>query len=243
VLLSSGASLAPALVGELARLRPTQVLIVGGTAAVPVGIEQSLAATAPVRRIAGLDRYATADAVAVAMEVPTGTPVWLANGRDPADALGAASMAAAGRGVLLLTAPDALPSATLSALRRLQPSRVVIAGGTTAVSDAVATAVGTVAGSVTRAAGADRYGTAVALAGERPTGVAVAYVVSGTSWPDAVSASWAAGSVGAPLLLTDRVALPPATSAALSRYAPQRVVIVGGTSAVAVDDALRPLVR
>jgi putative cell wall-binding protein len=113
-----------------------------------------------VERIAGADRYETAAAVSRAA-FPDGAPVaFLAAGTAYADALATAPAAAAAGGPVLLTAPDALAAATRSELDRLHPASVVVVGGTSAVSDAVASA----AGATERVAGADRYETAAALA-------------------------------------------------------------------------------
>jgi len=244
VLLSVGSTPSQALLDELARLGVDQVILVGGTAAVPAGVESGLASRVKVRRVAGADRYATAAAVSNAMSLPLGSPVWIANGSDPTVALAAAAAAGAGRGALLLTEAGALPASTQSALRRILPARVVIAGDTRAVSDAVVAAVRGISGTVTRAAGTDAYATAVALAGPLSAGTPIVYVASGTSWPDSVSASWAAGADRAPLLLVDRDKVPAPTSTALRAAGPHRLMLIGGTAAISTptEGAIRSYV-
>jgi putative cell wall-binding protein len=69
------------------------------------------------------------------------------------------------------------------------------------------------------------------------------YLVTGTNFPDAVSAANAAVVEGGPVLLTSPTSLPPATASELARLAPTTVVIVGGTSSVssAVEASVRTL--
>lgn len=84
----------------------------------------------------------------------------------------------------------------------------------------------------TRLAGADRYGTAVAISQRYAPGARVAYVATGLDYPDALSAAAAAGRAGGPLLLTRATVLPDDVRAELERLRPGRIVVVGGPSVV-----------
>lgn len=84
-------------------------------------------------------------------------------------------------------------------------------------------------------AGADRYGTAIAVsknsypvAGSAKTVV----ITSGENFPDALSAAPVAVKLGGPLLLTQPDKLPSAVAAEVKRLGPKRIVVVGGPSAV-----------
>jgi putative cell wall-binding protein len=120
---------------EIRRLGPETILIIGGEAAVSAAVEADLAAldAGAVRRIAGADRYATAAAAGEG----AGTTVLVAVGTAFADALAGGAAAGTADAPLLLTAPDAVPEATSAALRQLAPTRVVVLGGTSVVSDEV----------------------------------------------------------------------------------------------------------
>ena len=83
-----------------------------------------------------------------------------------------------------------------------------------------------------RIAGSNRYATAARVAAAWPSEPDTAFVVSGGVFPDALSAAARAGVGDAPLLLTQRDTLPPETQSALQQLRPQRVVVVGGQSAV-----------
>ena len=196
-----------------------------------------------VTRRAGNDRYATA-ATLSAVTFPAGVPVaYLASGTGFADALGGGPAAAATGGPVLLTAPDALPSVTATELRRLRPGRIVVLGGERAVSSAVEEEAAAIA-PVSRIAGVDRYATsaAVARAAFAP-GVPVAYVATGTAFPDALAGGAAAAAEGGPLVLTEPAALPESVRGVLSELRPDRIRVLGGPGAVSdqVLDQLRPL--
>jgi hypothetical protein len=123
----------------------------------------------------------------------------------------------------------------------LQPKRIVVVGGTGVVADSVARSLAAfTAGSVARAAGADRYATSAAVS--RSTfgaGVAVAYIATGQNFPDALGAGAAAGGRG-PVLLVTRTGIPGPTADELRRLQPKRIVVVGGTGVVA-DSVARSL--
>ena len=130
----------------------------------------SLPATAAVaavatERISGVDRYATAVAVSRAAFPQGAAPVVvIASGVTFADGVSAGTAAAALGGPLLLTMPSAVPASIRAEITRLAPSRIVIAGGPSTISDAVARELETLAPEVVRIAGIDRYETSEGLA-------------------------------------------------------------------------------
>lgn len=87
-----------------------------------------------------------------------------------------------------------------------------------------------------RLSGADRFATAARVSASRfSPGVAVAYVVTGVKFPDALAAGVAAGVGGGPVLLTETDRLPSPTAAELQRLDPDRIVVVGGAGSVSED--------
>jgi YVTN family beta-propeller protein len=102
--------------------------------------------------------------------------------------------------------------------------------------DTVSVITRTVSKSVTRLAGSDRFGTAVAVSkAEFPTGGAGAVVLArGDDYPDALVGAPLAAAKNAPLLLTVGASLPGATLAEIQRVlAPGGAVyLLGGTTAV-----------
>ncbi|MFC4243521.1 cell wall-binding repeat-containing protein [Gryllotalpicola reticulitermitis] len=86
----------------------------------------------------------------------------------------------------------------------------------------------------TRLAGVERWETAAAISKAAfPTpGVPVAYIASGQTFADGLSAAPAAAKQGGPVLFVQQNAIPSATLAELQRIKPARIVVVGGTNAV-----------
>ena len=84
-----------------------------------------------------------------------------------------------------------------------------------------------------RISGSNRYATSVAVSEATfPSGVPVAYVATGLSFPDALAAAAAGGAQGGPVLLVDGQSVSPATKDELQRLNPSRIVVVGGQNAV-----------
>jgi len=233
VLLTAPDALPAATADEVARLRPGRIVVLGGTSAVSDAVAAELGGHAPVQRIAGASRYATAAAISAATFPAGGTPVaYLATGGNFPDALGAAAVAGLQGGPVLLTAPDALPAETAAELARLRPARIVILGGPDAVSDTVLADL-VARAPVARIAGDSRYGTAARVSASAfAPGVPVAYLATGANFPDALGGGAAAGALRGPVLLTAADVLPAETAAELARLRPARIVILGGPDAI-----------
>ena len=87
---------------------------------------------------------------------------------------------------------------------------------------------------ISRLAGLNRYDTARLISRtEFGPGVPVAYLTTGTVFPDSLAAGALAANGPGPILLTQPTFLPVETAVELERLQPQRIVILGGTGAVA----------
>ncbi|HVM00878.1 MAG TPA: family 10 glycosylhydrolase [Egibacteraceae bacterium] len=208
------------------------------------GCLQAVSASAPIERLGGPDRYATA-ACASAVAFPDGAAHVLVARGDLAgglsDALAGTVLAHAVGGPVLLTDPARLPAATRDELVRLAPGTVTILGGPAAVSPAVNAEVAGLGVSVRRVAGSSREATAAALSQEAGA-AGTAFVVNGRRPADSLVAAAPAARGGAKLLLSGQHDLPAVTEQALAGV--QRVVVVGGYGVVgeAVEAHLRRLV-
>lgn len=236
ILLVGTTAVPAATAGELSRLRPRRIVVVGSGGVVSDGVLNALRAYAVegVSRIGGKDRYATAALVSGAA-FPAGAPVaYLVSGRDFPDAVAGGPAAARDGGPILLTDPASLSPATAAELARLAPARVVIVGGPSAVSSAAEAAVRGLLprATVERRAGADRYATSAAVSATFAAGAPAVFVATGLNFPDALAGGAAAGALGVPIVLTAPNALPSGVTAELTRLAPRRVVVLGGTSVV-----------
>ncbi|HEX7195299.1 MAG TPA: cell wall-binding repeat-containing protein [Candidatus Limnocylindria bacterium] len=189
--------------------------------------------TTSIQRMAGSDRYATAAAISKARFGGGASTVFLATGASFPDALAGSPAAAKAKGPILLTARDSLPGPTATELARLNPSKIVVLGGTGVVSDRVVRQARNYAGTVARWAGANRYETAAKIsANSFATGVSVAYVATARTFPDALSGGAVAGRAGGPILLVDASDIPGATARELGRLKPDRIVVLGGTGVI-----------
>jgi len=202
-----------------------------------------------VSRLSGADRYETA--VEISKEFAPGVPVvYLATGTNYPDALSAASAAASRGGPLLLTPPTALPDVVRNELLRLNPTNVVIVGGTGVVSAAVQTQVDALlpGANLSRDSGTDRYATSRVIAEKAFSAdvTSTAFIATGTNFPDALSASAAAGVAGAPVILVNGAAsgIDSDTANLLDNLGVQTVIIAGGEGVVSVgiENALNSLV-
>lgn len=240
VLLTDPSALPNSVRAELQRLRPQSIVILGGEAAVSSRVQSQLRSYAPaVRRVSGPDRYATAASIS-SFAFGRGVEVaYIANGANFPDALSGAAAAGHRDSPILLTTHTGLPPATVAELQRLRPKRIVVLGGTGAVSSAVQSQLRQyTSGSVTRLSGSDRYATSAAIsAATFPRNVPVAYIADGANFPDALSGAAAGGHLGGPVLLTPRGGLPDSIKKELQRLNPGRIVILGGTGAVSTTVA------
>lgn len=187
-------------------------------------------------RLQGADRFETAVAISQAGYPDTAPIVYVTTGLNYPDALSAAPAAAKQGGPLLLVRPTYLPTAVRIEILRLHPALIVVAGGTGAVSAGVYGQLAKLAPKIRRDAGADRYATSRMVISRAfgQSGSALAYVATGSNFPDALSASAAAGAAGAPVVLVNgtKSTLDSATRQLLTTLKTTRVKIAGGTAVV-----------
>lgn len=198
------------------------VIILGGVGAVPEGNATAWRNLGKnVSRISGADRYATAANIAQNYW-PNGAPaVILARGDNPADALAAGPVGAKLDAPILLTQPGSMPAATIAAIQKLHPQRIIVAGGSGAVNDVVASQAASLAGiaGVERVYGADRYATSHRLAEtffpeqkevfvglQNPNAQSWDVNMATGQWANVLQLAPAAGANGKPLLLEKNIA-------------------------------------
>lgn len=235
ILLTARDSLPAATANELARLRPSTIVVLGGTGAVSDAVAHQLAAYARVVRWSGANRFATAAAISANTFSPGVATAFVATGSSFPDALSGGGVAGRDGGPILLVTRDSVPGATANELARLRPGRIVILGGAGPVSDAVANALKPYAtsGSVTRLAGSDRYATSVQISRAAYASTShAAFVATGTNFPDGLAGGPVAALVPGPLLLVAPNSLPASVATELQRLAPKQVYVIGGGGAV-----------
>ena len=234
VLFVSRDSVPGATRNEIVRLGAQKVYVIGGPAAISEAVRTQLdgLVSGNAQRVYGADRYGTAAAVA-GLFPDTTTTVYIATGGMFPDALSGGAAAAAQGAPVMLTRPDVLPTAVEDQLARIGPAKIVILGGTAAVSRGIETHLRTYTPNVVRLAGADRFGTANAVSrATYPSGGARAFVATGMSYPDALAAVPAAARQRAPILLAQPASVSASTEAELARLKPATVYLLGGTTAL-----------
>lgn len=183
----------------------TTVYITGGTGAVSQTVQDQIeamhvgnvptAAFITVVRLGGADRYATNQIINQHNFLASNT-VLLATGKNFADALTVGPIA--NRGFpLILTQGITLGAGETTQLSNFSPTKVIIAGGTGVVSQAIQDSLTSSGYTVVRLAGLDRTLTAAAVATYATTSLAFnttkAYVTTGNNFADALAAGPVAG--------------------------------------------------
>ena len=240
VLYASASSLGDATEQALEQLAPSRVILMGGTVALEAQVATAVRRLLPdaeVTRHSGSDRIDTAAKAALsAPSVPAGRPAVIANGWSPSDVGTAAPLAASLGGTVLFANRDTLGGPTVTALNRLGPSRIIIVGGTAALSARIETELaGVVPGVRTqRLARADRVDTAARGAELADVGLGEPVVLAnGWSAADVGIAAPLAAALDGSVLFTERNALGVRTARALERLSPSRIILVGGSTRLA----------
>lgn len=218
ILLSETGTLPAVTLAEIKRLGATRVVILGGEAAVGAHVADTIVrAGIAVERIAGEDRYATADLVARRVVGELGDEfdgkAFVATGANFPDALAVAPMTSANMWPIYLCRPGGiLPTSTIDAMAGVND--VVVLGGPAAVSVSAESQLEQLygPGNVARLAGATRYETAVRAAGyavaRAGLGWDCAGVATGENFPDALAGGVLQGQIGCVMVLTRTNSLP-----------------------------------
>ncbi len=139
ILLVGPNALPSATAVELERLGPDKIIVMGGTSMVSDAVLQQLKShAATVVRVAGTDRYDNAVKLSASTFGANGVgTVYVASGDSFPDGLAAGPVAGRNRSPLLLVPPNFLPATVAAELKRLDPTRVVMVGGSAVISDTV----------------------------------------------------------------------------------------------------------
>lgn len=236
LLLTPSNSLPKNVRAEIQRLRPKQIYVIGGTGAVSGAVFNALKPLATkTTRLGGTDRYETARSIIKSL-FKTSETALVATGRTFPDALAATGAAGLLMAPVVLVdgASSKIPDATVQLLRSLGVRSITIAGGSGAVSKGIGAHAKALGYAVQRLGGASRFETAAAIndayfpAGSTDT----MFLATGANFPDALAGAALAGSVGAPVYVTQAKCAPKAIRASVSRLGASRTVVLGGPSVV-----------
>lgn len=226
---------------EIARLKPSKIVVIGGKDSVSDSVIASLKSLTETRvsvsRIAGADRFETSLEIAKYGWGVSGTSsVFLATGRDFPDALSAGAAAGmSGVPLLLVNGLDTSASANLKAfLTSAKVSRVNIAGSASSVSIGIQNDVAR-GRTITRYTGKDRYETSAAIASEYSTPQGSVFIASGLNYPDGLTGSVAAGMQKAPLLLSVSQCIPQSVGRVIVTSSPSRRYVLEAADSLSED--------
>ncbi len=222
---------------ELLRLKPSRIVVAGGTGVVSERVFDELDALTDgtIDRISGPNRYATSQAIARDAFLALGSAyAIIATGRGFPDALSAAGAANQIHAPVILVdgAQEHLDAATKSLLLSFPYlDKVFIAGGTGVVSAGIESdlnALGLASGTE-RLGGSNRYETSALINKKFFTAPIDAYFATGLGFPDALAGAALAGHTSGPLYLVKPTCVPPATLGDVSVFPLKRITLLGGT--------------
>ena len=241
LLLTQPTQLPASVTTELTRLQPQRIYVVGGTGVVSAGVATALSRVATTQRLAGADRYATADAI-IRTAFPKADHAIIATGRSFPDALAATGAAGTRHAPIILVdgTQTTVAKTTLDRLSSIGATSISIAGGASVVSSGIQAQLTRAGMTVTRYGGATRYETAALLnkayfpAGSSTT----SFLATGRDFADALAAGALAGRLAAPLELSARTCVDPVVGDQLSTLAATSSVVMGGAAVVSQAAAL-----
>lgn len=242
ILLVEKTSVPSTVKAEIQRLGAKTAIILGGTGAVSTSVESSLrsAGITTIKRYGEATRYSTARKIAQAAIAKAGAgwdgTAFVATGVTFPDALAASPLSAFRKWPIYLSNPAEDPATLISQMKADGVKRVIILGGSAAVSKDFETAARSALGSAERIAGDDRYDTGALIAeygvescGLIWDGVAVA---TGQDFPDALAGGMLGSMKGTVILLTGGTNLSPDPKALLTEASGSigTVHFLGGSS-------------
>lgn len=188
----------------------------------------------PSTRIAGRNRQLTAVEVSKTL-FKHADVVILTSSNKMVDSLAASPKGIAINAPTLFVEKDSIMDEVLQEIKRLNPSKIIIAGGGESISDDVAKQLQKLGIKQQRIAGTDRFETAVKLGGEirrNSSNKTDVILVNGYNSIDALTAGSLAAKLNIPILLTGSDQLNKTTEKALKNWNIQNVIIVGGKTQV-----------
>lgn len=235
VLLTKRDELPAVIREELTSMKPARIVIVGGIASVSQSVvEQARAGvpTAEIIRIGGADRFEVSRTILASTLQPTAPQVlYVADGRNFADALSSGPAAAQEKGGVLLIdgSRTGLTGDEEQVIRAIaaRKGKVTIVGGPASIGDALEAQIASIV-ATTRVSGADRFEVSANLNRAIFPEARHITLASGATFPDALAGGALAGSGGRPLYLARTDCVPSAMIDFLATKSIKSVTLFGG---------------
>ncbi|WP_347551975.1 N-acetylmuramoyl-L-alanine amidase [Pseudalkalibacillus hwajinpoensis] len=232
VLLTDPYTLDGRVLNELKRLGAKKVYILGGTTAISQGIENELKKNFTVARVAGSNRYTTAEAINKAAGLDQSSTAIVVNGNKVADSLSASSVAAIKNYPIYLSTATKAPSLPASI------KTVYLIGGESVLSNDLKVKLEQQGKKIVRLSGDNRFETNIAVNEAFFTSSSSFVIARGTStqvdiedYPDAVAASALSEKFNAPVVLSHHTSVIANVESYLSQHA-SSLMVLGGESAL-----------
>ena len=185
-------------------------------------------------RVSGDNRFATAAAISKKTFTKADTVV-LTYGYNYADALAGVPLASKLNAPILLSNTDSVPSETLAEIKRLGAKKVIILGGTKAISEKAEKQLKAKKLTTQRIVGDTRFSTAVEIAKKINTKPTEVFLVYGYNFADAISVSTVAAIKGAPIVYLPKDGELDADTAAYLKSikgSVKKAYVIGGKSII-----------
>lgn len=218
VILTNSYRLSARADGQISRLNPNKVVVIGGKSAVSDGvinqIEKRVAPNAEIVRISGATRRDTANEIFAQANKKVVAANWggetaiIATGENFTDALSISAYAQQNKYPVFLSGNNGLDASTIKDIKGYGFTNIVIAGGSAAVPNSVIgqlKSAGVSESNIVRLGGATRYQTSLNIAKyAQASGTltpATPVFATGENFPDALAGGVLAGVKGVPLVL------------------------------------------
>ena len=188
----------------------------------------------PLTRIAGRNRQLTAVELSKTLFQKADTVI-ITSSDKMVDSLASSPFGVGINAPTLFVEKDSIMDEVLQEIKRLNPSKVIIAGGKLSISEKVEDQIKELGIKQQRIAGSDRFETAVKLGEEirrNSSNKTDVILVNGYNSIDALTAGSLAAKLNIPILLTGSDQLNKTTEKALKNWNIQNVIIVGGKTQV-----------
>lgn len=229
IILTNGKQIPKSILDELKRLKAKNIVIVGGLSSINQDIQEQMEKKYSVKRLSGLDRYETANAIFDYLKYlgADNTNVILSSGENYPDALSAGNISTVNFTPILLTKKDAISENTRSRISSNEIKKVIIVGGNSSISDMATNGVNK---DIVRLSGLDRYETSVKVAKYQYPSSNKVFVASGEVYADALSTNGVLGVEKSPLVLTMKNSISNSAKNYIEKS--KEIVLIGGSNSI-----------
>ena len=235
LLLTRGGALPPATASEIARLKPSTIIVAGGPATIADSVVTSLKGlTGSVVRVSGADRYETSRKLA-SYAFPSASTALIASGDAFPDALSAGAAAAEAGAPLILVGSGsrAADEPAASQAKALKANVIRVIGGAAVVPEDTVTTLKASVADTRRVAGSDRFQTAIEVSRTLfSAATEQVFVVNGLDFPDGLVVAPSAGRSHSPVFLSPGGCVNREVVSEMDRLGAARLTLIGGAAAL-----------